>query len=447
MKKNIAALFPVVILSACIGGNSTSNTAGTSTANSTQNQTTTQTPASASNTTLLAYLNSLRTLAGEPSYVINSQLTVSSTAHSNYQLTNNVMSHNEDPAKAGFTGLAPADRTKAAGYLITGVSEDISYDKDTGEALLDELMTAVYHRMGLLDFDKDEIGFGFVKNTKTTNGTLWSALTTNSGLKPFNDLCATGGDVISSGTYYLCNDNATKVSSTHYDQWLASLRVQSSDLIVWPPAGSTVPPYFYEESPDPLPTCSVSGNPVSVQVNPAKISQIILDYASLVLKEKVSGATVPIFSTLSNVSAQPDPLASQLLNITKPWIAVFPTLRLNWGMTYQASINYTNSGVAQTKTWEFSTKSLTQTPIILTQVNTTITANGQTQFVIYIPPGDCKASTTQATSSASGPTTPLVTFQTVDNHTFIVTTSGVSTATLTFTQVGNQTFTKTLTIN
>jgi len=437
-----------MLLSACGGGSSPGSTSTINSTATSANNTAVQTSITASTviTPLLSYLNTLRTLAGLPTYFNNSQLEASATAHSIYQLANNVMSHDEDPAKVGFTGLNAADRAKYAKYFITSVSEDISFNKDTGEELIDGLMTAVYHRMGLLDFDKDEIGLGLVKNPKTTDGTLWSVLTTNSGLKLFNETCASGGELIQSGYYYLCNDGTTKVSAASYDQWHATLRAQSSDVIVWPPAGGTVPPSFYEESPDPLPECSISGNPVSVQVNPANNTQIQLDLASFSLKEKLTGNVIPLFRTLSNLSAQPDPIASHWQNNSQAWFAAFPTLRLNWGTTYQASINYTFAGTVITKSWEFSTQALSQTPIVLTQNTMTVSAPGQSKFVIYVPPGDCKAGTTQLASNAVG-SNPLVSLQSIDAHTFTATVSGASQFTLTFTQVGNQTYTKILTIN
>ena len=164
------------------------------------------------------------------------------------------------------------------------------------------------------------------------------------------------------------------------------------------------------------------------------------------MKEKLTGNVIPLFRTLSNLSAQPDPIASHWQNNSQAWFAAFPSSRLSWGTTYQASINYTSAGVVATKNWEFNTQALSQSPLIITQNATTISAPGQSKFVIYIPPGDCKASSTQLASNAVG-SSPLVTLQSIDAHTFTVTVSGASQLTLTFSQVGNQTYTKTLTIN
>ncbi len=391
----------------------------------------------------LTHLNTLRTQAGLPVYVSNSLLQASATAHSNYLKNNNLMGHGEDPTISGFTGLNASDRAKAAGYSITSVAENISYNNDTGEVLIDDLMTAVYHRMSLLDFDKNEIGIGLVQYPKINTGALWSVLTTNSGLKGFNDLCATGGDYFQTGSYYLCADRLTKVSSTRYDKLHADLRAQASDVVVWPAANSIVPPAFFEESPDPLPECSVSGNPISVQVNPGLNSQINLLQNTFTLKEKTSQTPVAIFRTLSNVTTQPDPAANSWQTNNVEWFAAFPTSRLNWGTTHQASIDYVSSGNTLTKSWEFTTQSLPAVPVTIAQGTSSISAVGQSQVVLYFPPGDCTAGASQVSTSAAG----NVVLQYIDPHTLMLTTSGVTQLNMTFTQLGTTTYTYNLTIN
>ncbi len=449
MKKSIPLLL-LILLSAC-GGGGTSNPilpANSNTQSGNSTMPTGQTGAT------LTHLNTLRTQAGLPVYVSNSLLQTSATAHSNYLYTHNVMGHTEDPIKGGFTGANPSDRAKAAGYSISSVAENISYNSDTGEELIDDLMTAVYHRMSLLDFDKDEIGIGLVQHTKTNTGALWSVLTTNSGLKGFNDLCVAGGDYFQTGSYFLCADGLTKVSVTRYDQIHASLRTQASDVVVWPASNSIVPPAFYEESPDPLPECSVSGNPISVQVNPGLNSQINLLPNTFTLKEKTSQTPVAIFRTLSNVTAQPDPAANSWQTNNIEWFAAFPTSRLNWGTTYQASIDYVSTDftfnppkiVTLTKNWEFTTRSLPAAPVTVAQGTSSISAVGLSQVVLYFPPGDCTASASQVSTSAAG-TSPNVVLQYIDPHTLMLTTSGVTRVNVNFTQLGTTTYSHNLTIN
>lgn len=442
MKIYLPLLLLLMLLSSC-GGGGTSNPILPANPNVQNNNSpipTGQTGAT------LTHLNTLRAQAGLPAYVSNTQLQTSATAHSNYLYTHNLMGHGENPVNSGFTGINASDRAKFAGYSISSVSENISYNSDSGEELIDDLMTAVYHRMSLLDFDKDEIGIGLLQQTKTNTGALWSVLTTNSGLKGFNDLCVTGGDYFQTGSWYLCADSLTKVSTTRYDQIHASLRAQSSDVVVWPAANSIVPPAFYEESPDPLPECSVSGNPISVQVNPGLNSQINLLPNTFTLKEKTSQSAVPIIRTLSNVMAQPDTNASSWQTNNIKWFAAFPTSRLNWGTTYQASIDYVFSGNTLTKIWEFTTQTLPAVSFTIAQGTSSISAVGHSQLVLYFPPGDCTASASQVSTSAAG-TSPNVALQYIDPHTLMLTTSGVTRVTVNFTQLGTTTYSHTLTIN
>lgn len=441
MKQFVSVLPVLFLLAACGGG--TSNPILPANSNT---QTGNSTPPTGQTGATLTHLNTLRTQAGLPVYVSNTQLQDSATAHSNYLYTHNLMGHDEDSLKSGFTGINASDRAKFAGYSISSVSENISYNSDSGEELIDDLMTAVYHRMSLLDFDKDEIGIGLLQQTKVNTGALWSVLTTNSGLKAFNDLCALGGELIQSGTYYFCADSFSKVSAASFDNFHTSLRTQSSDVIVWPAANTIVPPAFYEETPDPLPECSVSGNPISVQVNPALNNDVSLLTDTFSLKEKTSQIAVPLFRTLSNISAQPDSAANSWQTNNVEWFAAFPTSRLNWGTSYQASISYFHGFATHTLNWEFTTQSLSAVPVTVAQGASSISAAGLSQLILYFPPGDCTAGASQVSTNATG-TAPTVDLQYIDPHTLMLTTSGVTRVTVNFTQLGNTNYTHDLTIN
>jgi len=438
--RNLWGQLLLLLLTACLSDGGSNSITPTPSPN--------QNTAPSTPTTTLNYLNTLRTLAGVATYSSNAILDQSATAHTNYQVSNSVMGHAETSGLSGFTGVDGSARAKVAGYFSTSVAEDISFNKATGEELIDDLMTAAYHRMSLLDFDLDEMGIGFI-NTNQTQTALWSALTTNAGLNAFNTKCAAGGDNITSGSYFLCNDGVTKINVISNDAWLATLRAKSAALVVWPADQSTVLPAFYEESPDPLPACSVSGNPISVQVNPAQNALITLDPASLILTELSSGAAVTITQRLSNLMPQPDSLAAQWTTPNKQWAAAFPAQRLKWGTRYSASVNYTEAGVSKTKNWTFTTRALSSTPIVITQPSTTLSVPGQSQFVIYVPPGDCTASSMYIQANASG-SQPVTNIQSIDPHTFSVTVTGATTAVLTITQSNPQGATKfsyTLTLN
>jgi len=86
----------------------------------------------------------------------------SATAHMNYMVTNNVVSHTEDPSKPGFTGVSPANRAAAAGYVNAAIGEVISFpitvSGNTADAVR-RLFAAPYHGQLMLDSARD-VGIG-----------------------------------------------------------------------------------------------------------------------------------------------------------------------------------------------------------------------------------------------------------------------------------------------
>ena len=91
------------------------------------------------------------------------QIDNAAQGHSAYQAINNVITHDQDPAKQGFTGregcpdLYPASesRMQRAGYVFTipyTCGEVISATIDTsGFAAADALVTAIYHRFVIFE--------------------------------------------------------------------------------------------------------------------------------------------------------------------------------------------------------------------------------------------------------------------------------------------------------
>ena len=72
-------------------------------------------------------------------------------AHANYMVLNKVFQHEEDPSKAGFTGITPKDRSLAAGYGY-GAGEGLSGTSEmyTKISPFANQMNTVYHRSGVL---------------------------------------------------------------------------------------------------------------------------------------------------------------------------------------------------------------------------------------------------------------------------------------------------------
>ncbi|MES2073833.1 MAG: CAP domain-containing protein, partial [Pseudomonadota bacterium] len=96
----------------------------------------------------------------------NASLDTSAKNHTSYSLLAGYLGHTEDPAARGFTGVAPLDRDRLAGYagsiatelgaaLVanTGVA-----DADAGVALVTSLKNSVYHNAVLMDQGFREMG-------------------------------------------------------------------------------------------------------------------------------------------------------------------------------------------------------------------------------------------------------------------------------------------------
>lgn len=401
--------------------------------------------------TALNYLNDLRGYVQLPAYVENATLLQSANAHVDYALHHNVIGHNENPANTlYFTGVAPHDRTKAAGYLWPGVSENISYNKANFVGLIDDLMTAVYHRMSLLDFEKDEIGIAYkqVAVPNREQDPYWSALVTNAGVSGLNALCNAGGDGGQS-RYVLC-DNGAKISITRYQSELDNLTQKSPDMVVWPAANSTVPPVFYDETPDPLPDCSVSGNPISVQINPAKLADYTLYPDTFKLVEKETATPVELNRILSSKTNQPDAEAADWKTDEKQWFAAFPQQRLKWQTLYEASFDYLYGSQRKTKTWQFTTPVVADKLVTLNQNAEMDYQLGET-LTVYVPPANCGITGNQWGTNYQYAETaaPDVNIENIDSQTFKIVARQVSQLTLTFTQTdqNKQQYIKTLKLN
>lgn len=155
-----ASLAFVLVLSACGGGDD--NPAP---------PTSPSPPASAPGTTYptgsqqaLAFVttNAERERCGFSALSQSTLLDQSATAHMNYMVTNNVIAHEEEPGKPGFTGVTPANRAAAAGYTAASIGEVISFPMNapgnTAEAVR-RLFAAPYHGQLMLDNARD-IGIG-----------------------------------------------------------------------------------------------------------------------------------------------------------------------------------------------------------------------------------------------------------------------------------------------
>lgn len=329
------------------------------------------------------YLNEMRSRARMLPLSRNEHLDVAAYRHAEYVVANPPSGHTEEPNNAKFTGVRPSDRALAAGYRSRGVAENIYSEigacrkseacTTPGEQAIDSLMSAIYHRLSLLTFDRDEVGLGA---TRDDTHSSYVVLLGNSKL---NGLCHGASGSSQYGYRDVCDPNVY-IPAEEYEETLASVRAANPPVVLWPPRGATrVPPAFYEESPDPLPDYSVSGYPISLQFNPHYVNTATV-WNVRVLRQP-DGQEIQATRLLTH-ETDPNRKLSELE------FALMPLARLDWGTQYRVEAQVTVNGKDDTLAWEFETQSLGG-PIQKLQGSTVSLRIPPAQdVIIYVPPGE-----------------------------------------------------------
>ena len=359
----------------------------------------------------LGYLNSLRTKATLPPFGSQAYLNAAAQNHSAYMQTNNLAQHTEDSAATGFTGVTPSDRAVYAGYASRFVGENISYDSiGTYQASIDGLFSAIYHRFGFLNLAYDEVGIGVSNNQQY--------YTYNMGNKTLNTLCQQPS-YTGVGSYYtgVCADTTKRIKADEYNAAITSTKNRAPSLIVWPtPNSDDIPPVFYEEIPDPLPSHSVTGYPISVQFNDTKIAGV-----PTIDTLQISDSEGNIVDTLVLMRASNDPNHK----FTPYEFALFPEKRLEWGSTYYVDLLYRVNGQSWAKNWCFATRSLADEADRFYRIenssNISLNVVSGRQYAIYVVPNDTndKLGNVSYSYSANG-----VQLSYIDSNTVAATISG-----------------------
>jgi len=286
----------------------------------------------------LAYLNDMRVEAGLAPLNANADLQRSAQNHSHYLYLNHITGHSEDSSLDGFTGETPAERGIEAGYRSVNISENVSWGQQDVYSSIDKLFAGIYHRFTFLSMGKDEIGIGIEAKHYTFD----------LGNSRLDDLCR--NHTYSWGRYYYnaCRDSEKKIEVAAYDE--ARDHDKSADnapeIVVWPPRnGNGVLPGFYAENPDPLPDHEVSGYPVSVEFNSVTYP-LAPEEVSLTLQDDEGNPLESIMLMDRNNDPQQ--------HLTAHQFALFPLEHLEWGSTYQATLDFDG----QSRQWCFATRSL-----------------------------------------------------------------------------------------
>ena len=328
-----------------------------------------------------AYLNHLRSLAGMSSLTSNQFLQKAAKNHDLYMIANNVFGHGERQGDPKFTGATQADRAVYAGYPSRYVLENISAGEENIEESIDGLFSAIYHRFGFLNFTIDEVGAAF--DTSQSYG-YRSVSTFDMGNKELAKLCEeSDGQVSAPGRYVynVCADKEKRIPYDKYQATLDNISGQNPSIVFWPYKNATdIPPVFYEEFPDPLPECSVSGYPVSVNFNPFKTSGTpqIIDFS---LQDQ-EGEEVPLVRTMTHEN---DPSG----HFSVYDFAIFPQNRLEWGKKYHAKFVYALDGQTHTIEWNFRTRALPGPYYVADGNGESYQVVSNKKYFFYFPPRDC----------------------------------------------------------
>lgn len=258
----------------------------------------------------LNWINYRRSQIGIPVLARNAQIDIAAQRHSEYQRTNNTVTHDQTAGKPGFTGAGLLTRLEQAGYTFTqsanyAYGEVISATNSTsGAYMAEELITAIYHRFVIFEPSFKEIGTGSVSNASGYNY-FTTNFAANNGYGP---------------------------------------GIGSGNVVTWPAAGQTgVTRNFLSdyEAPDPVPELNEVGYPVSVHAD----IEANLSVTTFTMRPR--GETDIAVKLLTRPLDGISP---------KSGAAVVPLAVLRAATTYDVTFTGTLNGAAVNRSWSFTTK-------------------------------------------------------------------------------------------
>ena len=279
----------------------------------------------------LRRLNYWRAQAGVPPLERNKALELSAQKHAQY-LTKDAHGHDEiNRSNPNFTGENPQDRATAAGYSAP-ISENLTISNfaRSGSRSIDGLMTALYHRLSLLNAIQDEAGTAWANGKNT-------AFVVNQGSSYDRELC----DNPPSGSRYIltlsCNGKTTEIK-------LNEPPPEPNIAVKFPIGKNAEPTYDGKERPNPMPRYAKTGNPISI--------------AFFGQKEDIHMESFTVYAPDGEIrdtevlTASSDP--HQLLHKTE--FALFPIKPLAFDTEYRAEFRYHQGNQQKVEEWTFRTR-------------------------------------------------------------------------------------------
>ncbi len=329
----------------------------------------------------LAYLNSIREKSGLIRLKSNKALENAAASHARYLMHNQQSGHYEKKGDNAYTGSSPSDRVIKAGYPSTFVMENVSINTVGQKKSIDNLFSAIYHRLIFLNFETDEIGYG--SSSAKNKRQVKQAYVYNMGASGIASLCKRSF-TLTNGVYYMrdiCKERGKMVPQSIFEATKDKIRRKNREIILYPYAEQTdIWPAFYNESPDPLPGYKVSGFPLSVQFNPAYYTDVKLKSFRLYDKK---GKEIKQTRIL-NYNSDPNHRLSELEFV------LMPLRRLEFNTRYSAVFEAVANGARVKKQWRFTTAKPEQKIYRVSGSRTTLTVKAGTTAVLYMVPDSGK---------------------------------------------------------
>jgi len=308
----LLALLASLALAACGGGDGNSSSSPTQTAAVVAEP---GSPAATGNTATdgVAWFNYRRQQVGVRTLVRAPMADTAAQLHSEYEKTHNVITHEQTPGIAGFTGVTVGDRLTAAGYQFRSsyaYGEVLSSTSDpSGFNAAEDLIAAIYHRFVIFDPVFLQVGGG--------------AATVRNG-----------------ATYFTTNFVADRLDGG----------IGMGKMVTYPFAGQRgVPRNFFSdhEIPDPVPNRNEVGYPVSVH---ADITSTIDVQAFTIRPRGGEPLSVRLLQSQATAAAPADPLTPSSA------AAIVPLEALSGATTYDVQFTGRVDGVPVTRAWSFTTQ-------------------------------------------------------------------------------------------
>ncbi len=302
----------------------------------------------------LDLINEARLENGLPILQFEPHLQSAAENHSRYLAVNNTSGHTEEAGLPGYTGERCLERVLSSGYPLRFCVESLSVGQANWEESVADLMGALYHRIGFLRFDTDEIGIAYDECRSPANNAE-DGDSDDDGVRQFYSYVLGNShrrkqcEAPSSpwGVRGVCRDKSHQQPKNDYDRNMKVVADQSSDVAVYPWSGqhNVRPGMRNNERPNPLPGVEVISQPVSMHFNPERFKNRSITFDYFILRGPDG----------NDISLMPRRDHSNDDEFSEYDFAWYPKAPLVWGGRYQVLAGYRIDGQFKRQEWSFTT--------------------------------------------------------------------------------------------